>query len=177
MPVFDSEVSLEVGVKEGRELVLQILSGPTLGKREVLIMRKQAEVLLQNVFEIVQHREKGVDLVSIDSCLSDSLVALLWLAALFLISFLQVFLGLDRYKLVLQLVLKAVRDRLQTSTELVKRLLLVLNPVRVLLKLTIQKRRVLFLLVSNNLLHLEENWIVLLVECSLVESEVLVVQD
>lgn len=40
MPVFDSEVSLEMGVKEGRELVLQILSGPTLGKREVLVMRE-----------------------------------------------------------------------------------------------------------------------------------------
>ena len=57
--VLDAEVALEMQVEELEELLLQLLGRSTLGERKVLIVGELAEILRQDVFEVVEHLVEG----------------------------------------------------------------------------------------------------------------------
>lgn len=53
--VFNAEISLQVRVKEGGELVLKGFTCSRFGKTKVFVVGKLAEILAQNVLKIVQN--------------------------------------------------------------------------------------------------------------------------
>lgn len=64
--VFNSKVSLKVLVEKLEELLLQRFCGAALCEGEVFVVRKLAEVLLENIFEVVQHFVEGRDFCDVD---------------------------------------------------------------------------------------------------------------
>lgn len=65
----------------------------------------------------------------------------------------------------LQLTFEAVLDRLKTGAELLERPMFVLDPIVILLKLSIKEGCILLPLLANDLTHLLEHWVILLVQC------------
>lgn len=110
-PILDSEVTLEMVVKEVREFVLEILGGARLSKREVFVVRKHVEVLLEDVLEIIEHCEERVDLIRVDSSCPYFLIIIfhLW-TFLFIFSLLKLLLRLDRLQLMLKLCLEPILE-------------------------------------------------------------------
>ena len=53
--IFDSEVSLEMLVEELEELLRKDLCSARLGEGEVLVVSKLAEILLEDVLEVIKH--------------------------------------------------------------------------------------------------------------------------
>lgn len=53
--IFDSEIALEVLIKELEELLLERLRCPALCEGKVFIVRELAEVFAQNILEIIKH--------------------------------------------------------------------------------------------------------------------------
>jgi hypothetical protein len=92
-----------------------------------------------------------------------------------LLSLLELLLGLDRGQLMLQLTFEAVLDRLKTGAELLECSLFILDPIVVLLELSVEESCILLSLLVDDRTHLLEHWVVLLVQGRLIQAEVFVV--
>lgn len=64
--VLDAEVTLEVLIEELKELLLQLLRGSTLCEGKVFVVGELTEVLREDVFEVVKHLVKCLDLCCIN---------------------------------------------------------------------------------------------------------------
>jgi hypothetical protein len=80
---------------------------------------EQTEVLPETVFELIKHSEERVNLVGVNPSFAHCVVSFLRLRVFFLLSFLQVFFGFNRDKLVLQLILETVLDRCEACAQLI----------------------------------------------------------